>query len=152
MKTIPFCLIDLSLFSKNFYDRSDILQEIELLSQEVELILLQHNLHLIELERLCCALNLQHDESQVIDLIVDYWLKVRQNGLAQLTIDDLYQQIEYLWLWQLLNQLVREQFNNSNQLVLSKIRKIIRRYSKMPKLWQYICLISGEQVSVSYTF
>ena len=91
------------------------------------------------------------EEAELLEWVIPAWSTARgKHFAADKPVDEFYRELELLLLWQLICLACREQ-EFSNPLV-TKMRVIIRRYSNMPALWQYLCNLSGEEIKSAYTF
>lgn len=99
---------------------------------------------------LIVSVDINHDESFILEQIIPQWAKSRgQDVPADKSVDQFYFEFEMLLLWECLLRFVAD---DKNQVVILKLRNIIRRYSNLPELWQYLCQISGDKVTDAYTF
>lgn len=94
--------------------------------------------------------NIENDESTVLEQVIPLWSQQRGKSVpADKPVDQFYFEFEMLSLWEYLLKFANDM---SNQTYIIKLRKIIRRYSNLPELWQHLCKISGDDVQTSYTF
>lgn len=90
------------------------------------------------------------DEALLLEIIVPVWDKARGIQIPKdKKIDEFYYEFELLLLWDLLVKLTN---NNKDKQVLAKLKTIVRRYSKMPKIWEHLCHLNGDNLTTAYTF
>ncbi len=90
-------------------------------------------------------------EAELLEQIVPLWTKHRHQEIPKNTpIDDFYRHFEHTLLLTLISELFLS--NDLSSSKIKKAREIIRRYSIMPTLWQYICKRSGDTPIKAYTF
>lgn len=99
---------------------------------------------------LLASIDIDDDESVVLEQVIPLWSQERGKSVpADKPIDQFYFEFEMLSLWECLLKFAND---TSNQAIIINLRKIIRRYSNLPELWQHLCKISGDDVQTSYTF
>lgn len=91
------------------------------------------------------------DEAALLEIIVPLWDVARGQQVSKdKKIDEFYYEFELLLLWDLLVKLTTS--NEVNKQILAKLRTIVRRYSQMPKLWEHLCYLNGDDLTTAYTF
>lgn len=101
----------------------------------------------------CVLLTLEHhgEEVDLLDQLVTIWSQAReQKQIKTKPIDEFFEDVEYISLWQLFVITAKEQKFTENYV--RKMCKIIRRYSNMPTMWLYLHQISGDEIKTAYTF
>lgn len=94
--------------------------------------------------------NVLLDEAELLETVIPIWASSRGNKIPQdKSVDDFYAEFELVTLCMLLNKFANG--DKSSELIM-KLRSIIRRYSNMPTMWRYLCQISGDNLTDSYTF
>lgn len=91
------------------------------------------------------------EEADFLEWVIPLWSKERGKSFCfDKAVDEFYRELELLTLWRILvRTMTRDKFQKSE---ISLMRRIIRRYGKMPVLWRYLCNLSGEDVTAAYTF
>lgn len=92
-----------------------------------------------------------NQESEFLEWVIPLWSQQRGKIFAaDKAVDEFYRELEMLTLWRLLlNALQNNDFSVTDT---RQMRRIIRRYGKMPVLWRYLCNLSGEDITTAYTF
>lgn len=92
-----------------------------------------------------------NQESEFLEWVIPLWSQQRGKIFAtDKAVDEFYRELELLTLWRLLlNSLENNDFSVTD---IRQMRRIIRRYGKMPVLWRYLCNLSGEDITTAYTF
>lgn len=91
------------------------------------------------------------EEAQLLEVLIPNWQFLRGNQISRdKAVDEFYFEFEMITLWVLLTDSITG--GKFQPQVVSKMRAIIRRYSNLPNLWQFLCNYSGEEVKVGYTF
>lgn len=135
------------------YDYDKILLELQNLTDEIKTLFLsvpneQYNKFLFD----CASKVLMiEDEAQVLEIVVPMWSTERGYSVpSDKAIDEFYYELEVIIFWCLLLSMSRSTKLTTD--IITKLRAIVRRYSKMPEFWKYLCAISGDQLTDAYTF
>ncbi|MDD3266597.1 MAG: hypothetical protein PHC75_05385 [Burkholderiales bacterium] len=129
---------------------ADALTEIKLLFTELETAFEDSNYVLFMQECISKITDLD-DEAKLLEIIVPMWDAARGKQIAKdKKIDDFYYEFELLLLWDLLVKLTNSK--DVDKQILAKLRTIVRRYSQMPKLWEHLCYLNGDDLTTAYTF
>lgn len=92
-----------------------------------------------------------NQEAEFLEWIIPLWSQERgKTFAAEKVVDEFYRELELLTLWRLLLQAIQK--NEFLPADVRQMRRIIRRYGKMPVLWRYLCNLSGEDITTAYTF
>lgn len=131
-------------------DKQSILNEISQLNKQVNeyLSLQEYNSYMRDLYQ---NIDLEKTEAELLEFIVPDWVAHRSKEIPQdIQIDEFYEHLEML----ILLNLIHEYSNNKElpEYKIKKMRDIIRRYSNMPSLWLFLCNISGQNISSTYSF
>lgn len=130
-------------------DLADALTEIKLLFTELEASFEDSN-YILFMRNCISQITDLEDEAQLLEIIVPMWDTSRGKQINQdKKIDEFYYEFELLLLWDLLVKLTS---NNKDKQVLSKLKTIVRRYSQMPKMWEHLCYLNGDDLTTAYTF
>lgn len=92
-----------------------------------------------------------NQEAEFLEWVIPLWSQERGKIFAaDKAVDEFYRELELLTLWRLLLKAIQnDEFLSAE---VRQMRRIIRRYGKMPLLWRYLCNLSGEDITTAYTF
>lgn len=135
------------------YDYDKILLELQNLTDEIKQLFLSVPNELYNEFLLDCASKVLmiEDEAQILEIVVPMWATSRGYSVpSDKPIDEFYYELEMVIFWCLLLSMSKGTELTTD--IIIKLRAIVRRYSKMPEFWKYLCAISGDQLTDAYTF